>query len=79
MTGEIQSLSALPVGAAAIIKGIQGSVATRQRLMELGLVAGTPVEMVRYAPLGDPVEIKIRGSHLTLHRHEADQIQVGVQ
>ncbi len=79
MTGEPLALSALPVGAAAIIKAIQGSAATRQRLMELGLVVGTPIEMVRCAPLGDPIEIKIRGSHLTLRRHEADQILVGVQ
>lgn len=46
------------------------------RLMELGLTAGTPVEIVRYAPLGDPVEIRLRGYHLTLRRHEAEQILV---
>lgn len=44
--------------------------------MEMGLLVGTSVEFVRCAPLGDPVEIKVRGYHLTLRRHEADQIGV---
>jgi ferrous iron transport protein A len=44
--------------------------------MEMGLLVGTPVELVRFAPLGDPVEIKIRGYHLTLRKHEAEQIFV---
>ncbi len=48
----------------------------RGRLMEMGLLVGTPVELVRFAPLGDPVEIKVRGYHLTLRRHEAEQIWV---
>ena len=44
--------------------------------MEMGLLVGTPVELVRFAPLGDPVEIKVRGYHLTLRKHEAEQILV---
>jgi Fe2+ transport system protein FeoA len=48
----------------------------RSRLMELGLLTGTPVELVRFAPLGDPVEIKVRGYNLTLRKHEAEQILV---
>ena len=46
------------------------------RLMEMGLLVGTPVELVRFAPLGDPVEIKVRGYHLTLRKQEAEQILV---
>jgi ferrous iron transport protein A len=48
----------------------------RPRLMEMGLLVGTSVELVRFAPLGDPVEIKIRGYNLTLRKHEAEQILV---
>ena len=44
--------------------------------MELGLVPGTPVELVRFAPMGDPVEIKVRGYNLTLRKHEAEQVFV---
>jgi len=48
----------------------------RARLMELGLVPGTPVELVGFAPMGDPLEIKVRGYKLTLRRHEAEQVFV---
>jgi len=44
--------------------------------MEMGLLVGTPIELVRFAPLGDPVEIKVRGYHLTLRKNEAEQIWV---
>jgi ferrous iron transport protein A len=44
--------------------------------MEMGLLVGTAVELVRFAPLGDPVEIKVRGYHLSLRKHEADRILV---
>ena len=44
--------------------------------MEMGLISGTTVELVRFAPMGDPVEIKVRGYHLTLRRHEADMLFV---
>jgi ferrous iron transport protein A len=42
----------------------------------MGLLAGTPITLVRAAPLGDPLEIKIRGYHLTLRKSEADNIFV---
>ena len=44
--------------------------------MEMGLLVGTTVELVRFAPLGDPVEIKVRGYNLTIRKHEAEQIFV---
>lgn len=46
------------------------------RLMELGLLKGTPIELVRYAPLGDPIEIKIRGFRLSIRKEEADSVLV---
>ena len=69
-------LASLPIGSLAVVKEINVPTASRVRLMEMGLVVGTQVELVRYAPLGDPVEIKFRGYHLTLRKHEAEQIQV---
>lgn len=79
MTGQFQSLSEVPIGAAVIVKEVNLPPETRTRLMELGLVPGTAVEVIRFAPLGDPVEIKFRGSHVTLRRHEAAQIRVGLK
>ncbi len=63
-------------GSAGKVTEIKVPAASRPRLMEMGVLVGTPVELVRFAPLGDPVEIKVRGYHLTLRKHEADQIFV---
>lgn len=71
-----QPLTSLRAGSAAVVAEIQLPPESRPRLMELGLVVGTPVELVRFAPLGDPVEIKLRGYNLTLRKHEADRIFV---
>ena len=43
----------------------------KQRLLEMGLTRGTDVEMIRFAPMGDPVEISVRGYRLSLRRNEA--------
>jgi ferrous iron transport protein A len=71
-----QPLTALPFGARATVTEIRVPAESRPRLMEMGLLVGTAVELVRFAPLGDPVEIKVRGYHLTLRKHEAEQIWV---
>jgi ferrous iron transport protein A len=69
-------LSSMAPGSAGKVTEIKVPSSSRPRLMEMGLLVGTPVELVRFAPLGDPVEIKVRGYHLTLRKHEADQIFV---
>lgn len=72
-------LSALTPGARAKVVRISVTGDSRSRLMEMGVLVGTPVELVRFAPLGDPVEIKVRGYHLTLRKHDADQIAVNLE
>ena len=69
-------LSSLAPGAKAVVREIRIPVQHRARILEMGLLAGTPVEIVRFAPLGDPIELKVRGYHLSLRRHEADLILV---
>ena len=76
MPATAQPLSSLAPGTFGTIADIQLPADQRPRLMELGLTIGTPVEVVRFAPLGDPVEIKVRGSKLSLRRHEAELVQV---
>ena len=76
MPGGIQPLTSVPLGASATVAEIKLPPETRPRLMEMGLLVGTAVELVRFAPLGDPVEIKVRGYNLTLRKQEADQIWV---
>ncbi|MSU71187.1 MAG: ferrous iron transport protein A [Opitutus sp.] len=69
-------LSELAVGATAAIRSFPPSGSAFVRLREMGLIAGTPVTLVRTAPLGDPLEIKLRGYHLTLRKSEAEHIIV---
>ena len=78
MSATPQTLTSIPLGATATVTEIKLPPESRPRLMEMGLLVGTPVELVRFAPLGDPVEIKVRGYHLTLRKHEAEQIGVRV-
>lgn len=72
----LQPLTSVAVGATATVAEIKVPPASRSRLMEMGLLVGTKVELVRFAPLGDPLEIKIRGYNLTLRKSEAEQIMV---
>ncbi len=77
-TLEPRPLTALPLGATGTVAEIKLPPESRPRIMEMGLLVGTPVELVRFAPLGDPVEVKVRGYNLTLRKHEAEQIWVRV-
>ena len=76
MAAEPRSLASLAIGGLATVTEIKVPPEHRARLLEMGLLVGTPVELVRFAPLGDPLEIKVRGYHLTLRRREAELIMV---
>lgn len=69
-------LDALPRGVPARVFRMEGSGPVAKRLMEMGIVPGAPVSVVRAAPLGDPIEIRVRGYHLALRRSEARTITV---
>lgn len=71
-----QSLASLTAGSTAVVTEIRVPGEQRGRLLEMGLLVGTPIQLVRFAPLGDPVEIKVRGYNLTLRKHEAELILV---
>ena len=73
---EPVKLSDLPVGASATIRAFPRTGTAFVRLREMGLLAGTPVTLVRAAPMGDPIEIVIRGYHLTLRKSEAEHVLV---
>ena len=76
MSADSLPLSSIKVGSVATVTEIKVPPENRGRLLEMGLIVGTSVELVRFAPMGDPVEIKVRGYHLTLRKHEAEQIWV---
>ena len=76
MSAPGQPLTSLALGTTGTVIAIQVPPEDRARLLEMGLLIGTRVELVRFAPLGDPVEIKMRGYNLTLRKHEAEMILV---
>lgn len=69
-------LSELAVGSSATVREFPRNGAAFLRLREMGLLAGTRVTLVRTAPMGDPIEIKVRGYHLTLRKSEAEHVLV---
>ncbi len=75
-TTDELSLAKLPIGAQARVLAVNGSGAIARRLMEMGVVPGAPVRVIKAAPLGDPLEIRVRGYHLALRRTEAQTITV---
>lgn len=70
------SLASLPVGARARVIAVNGEGTVSRRLMEMGVVPGARVRIIKTAPLGDPMEIRVRGYHLALRRTEAQTIIV---
>jgi ferrous iron transport protein A len=70
------SLADLAVGTRARVIAVKGSDATARRLIEMGVVPGAPVRIIKTAPLGDPLEVRIRSYHLALRRTEAQTISV---
>jgi ferrous iron transport protein A len=71
-----RSLDRLEPGDRGVILRLDGDHGAVRRLMELGLVPGTRVEVLRRAPLGDPIELRLRDVHLSLRRSEAAFIHV---
>jgi ferrous iron transport protein A len=70
------ALSSLAVGATAVVRDYPRSGTAFVRLREMGLLPGTRISLVRTAPLGDPIEIKVRGYNLTLRKSEAAHVLV---
>ena len=68
------TLDRLPVGEAGVITAVGGEGPLRLRLLDMGLIPGTRVKMQKIAPMGDPVEIQVRGYELTLRMEDAARI-----
>lgn len=77
MTEEQSELmSGLSVGDRGRVCAMTLAGEQRQRLMEMGLTVGSEFQVVRFAPLGDPLEIKVRGYHLSLRKSDAAGVRV---
>ena len=70
------TLDELKIGGSAVITSVCGEGALRLRLLDMGLIPRTRVSMVKIAPMGDPMEITVRGYVLTLRREDAAKIEI---
>jgi ferrous iron transport protein A len=72
----VSTLATLPVGARSRVSRIDGDDEVSIRLMEMGLVPGVEFTVIGVAPLGDPLELELRGYRLSLRRSEAARIEI---
>lgn len=73
------TLDQLPIGQEAVITAVGGEDELRCRLLDMGLIPRTVVSMQKVAPMGDPMEIRLRGYELTLRREDAAKITIEKQ
>lgn len=69
-------LSELKIGSTATILSVGGTGALRQHFLDMGLIQGTDVTVVKYAPMGDPIELRLHGYELTIRLEDAENIEV---
>jgi ferrous iron transport protein A len=72
----MMTLAELAVGATATVASVSGADEISIRLMEMGLVPGTELRVLGLAPLGDPLEIEVRGYRLSIRKSEAARVQL---
>ena len=73
------TLEKLQVGKTGVIKTVGGEGELRCRLLDMGLIPKTKVTMMKVAPMGDPMEIRLRGYELTLRKEDAGKIEIELE
>jgi len=74
----VASLDIVAPGKICVVQSVRGEGAVRTRMLEMGLIKGTQVKVVRVAPLGDPIEFEVKGYNLSLRKKEARMVDVQV-
>jgi len=77
-TGDNMTLTNLSIGREARVTAVNGTGPVTRRLMEMGVIPGVAVQVVKTAPFGDPMEIRVRGYSLAMRKSEADAIDVSL-
>ncbi len=72
----MKTLKDVKIGETAIVTKLNGMGALRRRIMDMGITKGVPVYVRKVAPLGDPVEVTVRGYELSLRKADAEMIEV---
>ena len=75
-TSQILKLSELKTGESAVIQNVGGQGELRQHFLDMGIIPGAEVTLVKFAPMGDPMELQVHGYELTLRLSEAEKIQI---
>lgn len=70
------TLKEVEVGQTVTVKKLQGKGATKRRIMDMGITKGVTVKVEKVAPLGDPIELKVRGYQLSIRKADAEMIEV---
>ena len=70
------TLKEVAIGEKAVIKNLHGEGAVRRRIMDMGITKGTVVTIRKVAPLGDPIELTVRGYELSIRKEDAEMIEV---
>ena len=74
-----KKLNEFAIGERGVIKSVAGEGRVRRRLFDMGVTPGADVTLVKVAPLGDPIEVQIRGYALTLRKSEAENVTMEVR
>ena len=77
MSSDILTLRDLEIGKTATVISVGGEGALRQHFLDMGVIPEADVTMIKYAPMGDPVELRIHGYELTLRLADAEKIVIG--
>ena len=72
----METMKDAKVGEVKTVAKIHGEGALRRRIMDMGITRGTKLTVIKEAPLGDPMEIELRGYHLSLRRADAELVEV---
>jgi ferrous iron transport protein A len=72
----LNRLANVSLGAKAVVRGVMGSDDVSLRLLEMGLTPGVEVRLVGVAPLGDPLELELRGYRLSVRKSEAARVEI---
>ncbi len=72
----MKTLRDVPIGSTAKVKKLHGEGAIKRRIMDMGITKGAEVFVRKVAPLGDPIEIKVRGYELSLRKADAELVEV---
>ena len=76
MSSPQRTLKDAPIGETVVVKKLLGQGALKRRIMDMGITKGTSILVRKVAPLGDPIEVNVRGYQLSIRKSEAEMIEI---